>query len=839
VDYNPLHDQFFPSIGCAPCTRAISLGETSAPGAGGGKTKPPRNAAARENQTREPPHERPYRNPTAAAEPSRPNRRTAHHLSNRHLDALEEETIFILREVAAAFERPALLFSGGKDSLVMLKCAEKAFGAGAGIPYPLLMIDTGHNFPEVTDFPRLPRQGTGRRTDRAQRGRFDGARHRAPGAPGRARNVHQSVTLLEAIEEFRFDALIGGARRDEEKARAKERIFSHRDSFGQWQPKAQRPELWTLFNTRLQPGEHFRVFPISNWTELDVWQYIDREQIALPSLYYTHQRQVVDRKGLLVPVTELTPPRDGETVVETRDVRFRTVGDITCTCPVESPPPRRRHRDRDPGRRRERARRHPHGRQDQRRLDGKAQERRVLLMTNTTPFNTTTCNAYHSSAGKAKMTISPPCKFITCGSVDDGKSTLIGRLLVDSKAVLQDHLAGVQRQGETDLALLTDGLSAEREQGITIDVAYRYFATEDAQVHHWRRARPRAVHPQHGDGRQQRRRRRGAGRRHQARLANPALALLPQTRRHSLLVHLLRVPSLVFAVNKLDAVADPALAFAHISGALATFAQAAGIAVRATVPVSALKGWNVVDAHAGLVRLHRPHAAAGAGSSCPTRRRHGLPLAFPVQWVEKFSSSSDTSRAAACSGAAWPRARAPGTPVQVFPSGQTGHRGPGAGPRPPPQGVPAGTAPASSWTARWTSRAATGLWPRPHAAAAPLPKTTFDTPAATTAWPASRELRPPSPGWTTSPWSPGRVYWALHGHRWVKAKVKARGAQAQHQHAGRGRRHAARAQRHRPCRAAAARAASRRAVCPQPRAGIADPGGHRQPQDLGRRAGLN
>ena len=143
------------------------------------------------------------------------------------------------------------------------------------------------------------------------------------------------VALLEAIEEHRFDCLIGGARRDEEKARAKERIFSHRDSFGQWQPKAQRPELWTLFNTRLQPGEHFRVFPISNWTELDVWQYIARENIALPSIYYTHKREVVDRRGLLVPVTELTPPKDGEKV-EIRDVRFRTVGDITCTCPVES-----------------------------------------------------------------------------------------------------------------------------------------------------------------------------------------------------------------------------------------------------------------------------------------------------------------------------------------------------------------------------------------------------------------------------------------------------------------------------------------------------------------------
>jgi sulfate adenylyltransferase subunit 2 len=261
---------------------------------------------------------------------------TAHltSLSNSHLDALEEETIFILREVAAVFERPTLLFSGGKDSLVMLRCAEKAFGAGR-LPYPLLMIDTGHNFPEVTDFrdqraAELGAQLIVRSVEDSMRRGTVRLAH-----PGESRNAHQSVTLLEAIEEFRFDALIGGARRDEEKARAKERIFSHRDSFGQWQPKDQRPELWTLFNTRLQPGEHFRVFPISNWTELDVWQYIAREQLALPSIYYSHDRAVVERRGLLVPVTELTPAREGETVVS-RSVRFRTVGDITCTCPVAS-----------------------------------------------------------------------------------------------------------------------------------------------------------------------------------------------------------------------------------------------------------------------------------------------------------------------------------------------------------------------------------------------------------------------------------------------------------------------------------------------------------------------
>jgi sulfate adenylyltransferase subunit 2 len=251
-----------------------------------------------------------------------------------HLNALEEETIHLLREVAGAFERPALLFSGGKDSLVMLRCAEKAFGRGR-LPFPLLMIDTGHNFPEVTAFRDARAQELGAELivrsveDSMRRGTVRLAR------PDEPRNAHQSVTLLEAIEEFRFDALMGGARRDEEKARAKERIFSHRDAFGQWQPKSQRPELWQLFNTRLQPGEHFRVFPISNWTELDVWQYIAQEHLALPSLYYAHERDVVQRRGLLVPVTPLTPPKPGETV-HTESVRFRTLGDVTCTCPVAS-----------------------------------------------------------------------------------------------------------------------------------------------------------------------------------------------------------------------------------------------------------------------------------------------------------------------------------------------------------------------------------------------------------------------------------------------------------------------------------------------------------------------
>jgi len=250
------------------------------------------------------------------------------------LDYLEAESIHILREVAAECRNPALLFSGGKDSIVLLRLAEKAFRP-CKFPFPLVHIDTNHNFAEVIEFRDRRAAELGERLivrtldESIAKGRV------VLKDPAQSRNPFQSVTLLDTIAEFGFDACIGGARRDEEKARAKERIFSFRDDFGQWDPKNQRPELWDLYNTRVHPGENIRVFPLSNWTELDVWQYIAREKLAVPSIYYSHRRTVTRRGSALVPVTHLTPPREGEAVEEVA-VRFRTVGDVTCTCPVAS-----------------------------------------------------------------------------------------------------------------------------------------------------------------------------------------------------------------------------------------------------------------------------------------------------------------------------------------------------------------------------------------------------------------------------------------------------------------------------------------------------------------------
>ena len=251
-----------------------------------------------------------------------------------HLDWLESEAIQIMREVAGQCSNPVLLFSGGKDSLCLLRIAEKAFRPGR-FPFPLMHIDTGHNYSEVINFRDKKVNDLGERLiiasleDSMKKGTIVLKSNDEP------RNKYQSITLLEAIEEYSFDCCIGGARRDEEKARAKERIMSFRDEFGQWDPKNQRPELWDLYNAKTHAGENIRAFPISNWTEMDVWQYIERENLELPSIYFAHKREIVRRSNSIVPITEVTPVKENE-VIENIMVRFRTVGDITCTAPVES-----------------------------------------------------------------------------------------------------------------------------------------------------------------------------------------------------------------------------------------------------------------------------------------------------------------------------------------------------------------------------------------------------------------------------------------------------------------------------------------------------------------------
>ena len=255
--------------------------------------------------------------------------------SLNYLEQLEAESIHIFREVAAQFEKPALLFSGGKDSITMVHLAKKAFAPGK-IPFPLMHIDTGHNFPEALDFrDKLANEVNATLIVRKVEDTIKQRKLTEPKGKFPSRNWLQTYTLLDAIEEFKFDCCIGGARRDEEKARAKERIFSVRDEFGQWNPKLQRPELWNIYNGRIHKGENVRVFPISNWTELDIWNYIRKEEIELPSIYFSHERQVIEHEGQLVAMSEHVQLSDTDVVV-TKTVRYRTVGDMTCTAAVES-----------------------------------------------------------------------------------------------------------------------------------------------------------------------------------------------------------------------------------------------------------------------------------------------------------------------------------------------------------------------------------------------------------------------------------------------------------------------------------------------------------------------
>ena len=431
------------------------------------------------------------------------------------------------------------------------------------------------------------------------------------------------MTLLDAIAEFGFDACIGGARRDEEKARAKERIFSFRDAFGQWDPKNQRPELWNLYNARVHNGEHVRVFPISNWTELDVWQYIARERLEVPSIYLAHTRPVVRRGSALVPVTALTPPRDGETVEQRLGaLSHRRRHHLHGAGRVARRHARGDHR-RDRGHHDHRARRDAARRPDQRRVDGTAQESGVFLM---------------SAIERLEVLDHGVLRFLTAGSVDDGKSTLIGRLLYDTKAILADQLAAIertsQRRGQAlDLSLLTDGLTAEREQGITIDVAYRYFATAlrkfiiaDAPGHeqYTRNMVTAASTAQLA-----------------ILLVDARHGVVTQTRRHATLAHLLGIPHLVVAVNKMDLVDYREDAFAAHRRRLPRLRRAHGHrrrALRADVGARPAT-WSSTAARTcrgttarRCCRFWRP----------PRRRRRWPPRrsAFPVQYVARPTATT-------------------------------------------------------------------------------------------------------------------------------------------------------------------------------------------------------
>ena len=442
-----------------------------------------------------------------------------------HLRSLEAEAIHIIREVAAEFERPVLLFSGGKDSIVMLHLALKAFRPGR-LPFPVMHVDTGHNFDEViATRDELVAEAGVRLVVASVQEDIDAGRvvETIP-----SRNPIQTVTLLRAIRENKFDAAFGGARRDEEKARAKERVFSFRDEFGQWDPKAQRPELWNLYNGRHHKGEHIRVFPLSNWTEFDIWSYIGAEKIKLPSIYFAHRRKVFSRDGMLLAVHRHLQPRADEPVFETT-VRFRTVGDVTCTGCVESAAAHRVGGDRrNRGVPIDRARGDQSRRSDFGSRNGRPQATGLLLMA-------------------APATL---LRIATAGSVDDGKSTLIGRLLYDSKAVMEDQWASVERTSKergheyTDLALVTDGLRAEREQGITIDVAYRYFATPKRKF---------IIADTPGHIQYTRNMVTGASTAQLVIvLVDARNGLLEQSRRHAFLASLLGIQHIVLAVNKMD-----------------------------------------------------------------------------------------------------------------------------------------------------------------------------------------------------------------------------------------------------------------------------------------------
>ena len=485
--------------------------------------------------------------------------------------------------------------------------------------------------------------------------------------PNGSRNRIQTPVLLDAVEKHGFTALFGGARRDEDKARAKERMFSFRDEFGQWDPKNQRPELWDLYNGRIHLGESIRVFPLSNWTELDIWQYIAREKIAIPVAVLAQEREVVERQGMLYAVNEFITPRDGEEIRrETGALPHRRRREPDRRRAVARHHRRGGHR-RDRGDPDDRARRHPWRRQGQRRRHGRPEEGGLLLMA---PVERRRSTSAIAAAAAAAAELAAARKDIlriaTAGSVDDGKSTLIGRLLYDSKAIFEDQYEAVERASAggdyVNLALLTDGLRAEREQGITIDVAYRYFATP-------RRTFIMADTPGHV----QYTRNMVTG----ASTADLAIVLvdarkgmLEQSRRHAFLASLLRVPHLVVAVNKMDLVDWSEEIYESIRDEFTAFAAKLNVPDLTVIPISALHGDNVVtrsanspwyDGSSLLHHLEHVHVASD---------RNLVDTRFPVQFVIRPQSDAFHDYRGYAGSVASGVLR-PGDEVQVLPSGLT------------------------------------------------------------------------------------------------------------------------------------------------------------------------
>ncbi len=522
-----------------------------------------------------------------------------------HLEALETEAVHVMREVAAEFERPVLLFSGGKDSVVLLRLAEKAFRP-ARFPFPIMHVDTGHNFPEVIEFRDRRVAQLGERLIVASvQNAIDRGWVVEDTGPRASRNRLQTSALLGAIAENAFDAAFGGARRDEERARAKERILSFRDDFGQWDPKRQRPELWNLYNGRIRRGEHVRVFPLSNWTELDVWSYIAREELELPSLYYAHEREVFRRDGMLYaagPFVQFLPGEEPFTALGPLPHGGRH--DVHGRGCLERRHPRRGDR-RDRGDADHRAGRDESGRPGDRSGDGRSQARGLLLMA----VAVATANG-HGGATDTERRVDPATRHHRFGGrwQEHADRAAPVRLQADPRRPARGAACASARrggEGAMDLSLLTDGLRAEREQGITIDVAYRYFQTARRKF---------IIADTPGHERYTRNMVTGASTADLAViLIDARKGVVEQTRRHAFIASLLGIRHLVVCVNKMDLVDYDQRAFERIERDFREFCARLEVTDVTFIPISALLGDNVVE------RSTRDAVVRGAGAPLPPR----------------------------------------------------------------------------------------------------------------------------------------------------------------------------------------------------------------------------